>query len=536
MILRKPYAFLIKHFRLIHLVLSLLLGYILYKTNDTLSFFSEYLSTKTYERFDGLDNIYLPPYLYFIIACAMFISIVIFILLQKKDKPLKYYVFLPIFYTVLSFAFIFVRGQFQSIAYNQINLLQLRITRDGLYLFFLAQVPFLIMAVFRATGFNIRKFNFQKDWMELNIASSDNEEVELDLDFDSNDVHTKFRRRLRIMAYVFKENTALILATIGILLITVGGILYNVKYVKNKIYTENEVFNYNGVKMKVLSSYQLNNDIFGTDISSNNFTYTVVRINAVNTTSKEQVIDMDNFKIKIGSRISYSPTHNYNIPFIALGKAYTKLTLEPNSEKIFIVIFKIDNKYVDHFKQLEFIKSYKDVKGIRTYDLFKIDLDTRKIDKFTDVKQAKLNETLDFEGSILKKTNITITKFDIDDSFTYQYQQCINSCYDFVDYIIPKTYVTQNMIVMRLKLDINIDKDIYNEDLAKYLIPSIGHIRYEIDGKEYEQNVPAVNIELNYKTEYLYYEVNSELKKADNIYLDFRIVDKNYTYVLKETA
>ena len=44
MILRRPYAFLIKHFRLIHLILFVLFGYITYKANNMLSFFKEYIS------------------------------------------------------------------------------------------------------------------------------------------------------------------------------------------------------------------------------------------------------------------------------------------------------------------------------------------------------------------------------------------------------------------------------------------------------------------------------------------------------------
>ena len=49
MILRKPYAFLIRHFKLIHLILTVLLAYILYKTNKLLSFFNQYLSSGKYE-------------------------------------------------------------------------------------------------------------------------------------------------------------------------------------------------------------------------------------------------------------------------------------------------------------------------------------------------------------------------------------------------------------------------------------------------------------------------------------------------------
>ena len=44
MILRRPYAFLIKHFRLIHLILFILFAYITLKANNILSFFKEYIN------------------------------------------------------------------------------------------------------------------------------------------------------------------------------------------------------------------------------------------------------------------------------------------------------------------------------------------------------------------------------------------------------------------------------------------------------------------------------------------------------------
>ena len=48
MVLRKPYAFLIKKFRLIHLVLSFLIGFILYRSVLIVKFFIEYIKNICY--------------------------------------------------------------------------------------------------------------------------------------------------------------------------------------------------------------------------------------------------------------------------------------------------------------------------------------------------------------------------------------------------------------------------------------------------------------------------------------------------------
>ena len=43
-ILKKPYAFLIKHFKLIHLILCLLFLYLLFQTGNINQFFNDYVS------------------------------------------------------------------------------------------------------------------------------------------------------------------------------------------------------------------------------------------------------------------------------------------------------------------------------------------------------------------------------------------------------------------------------------------------------------------------------------------------------------
>ena len=45
MILRKPYAFFIKHFKLFHIILTILITYLIYRTGLLLSFFNEYIAT-----------------------------------------------------------------------------------------------------------------------------------------------------------------------------------------------------------------------------------------------------------------------------------------------------------------------------------------------------------------------------------------------------------------------------------------------------------------------------------------------------------
>ena len=48
MIIRKPYAFLIKYFKIIHIILFISMTFLLFKTRNIYMFFREYLLTGTY--------------------------------------------------------------------------------------------------------------------------------------------------------------------------------------------------------------------------------------------------------------------------------------------------------------------------------------------------------------------------------------------------------------------------------------------------------------------------------------------------------
>lgn len=534
MILRKPYAFLIKHFKLIHLILTIILAYILYKTNRLLSFFNQYLSSGRYEVIDNLTNIYIGPYFYLAIFLVIIISIVIFLLMRAKNKPLKYYFILVGYYIFLTVGLLFASVQLNNIGFNRIDILFLRIIRDVLLVLFLGQIPFVLISLVRAVGFNIKKFNFQRDLMELQVDEKDNEEFELDVDIDADDVKTRFRRRLRIISYVLKENKLVIMFIAGIVLIISGVVVHNTVYIKNLIYAENKTFTANGIEMKVLASYQFDNDFFGNDISRNKYSYTLARVKVKNISNNELGIAIKNFSLKINKDVIYNADIKEKNSFIPLGTTSDIVTLSGKEEKIFIVIFKIDKEYKNSKKVLEYASGYKISNGERIYNIKRVNLATKEIAKSEKVREVKIGDKLNFSGSILNNSSITIESFDMQDRFTYSYKQCLPECYTFNDYIVPKINTKYNITIMKLKLNISIDKSIYNDKLQDNLIRSSGHIRYIIDNKEYTQNFNIEDITPSIINDYRYFEVKGEAKKADAIYLDFIIMDKVYTYILKE--
>ncbi len=64
MIIRKPYAFLIKHFKLIHFVMLVLSIYIVNRANIIFNFFNEYVTTRQVSSAEYISSNYLPLFLF----------------------------------------------------------------------------------------------------------------------------------------------------------------------------------------------------------------------------------------------------------------------------------------------------------------------------------------------------------------------------------------------------------------------------------------------------------------------------------------
>ena len=102
MIFKKPYGFLIKHFRIIHIIITLLTIYIAFNTRNILSFFRRFISNGySITVVDNMAAQYINWTLYIAIFLALSSLIIVFILLRMKKKPNKMYLAAIIYYVIL---------------------------------------------------------------------------------------------------------------------------------------------------------------------------------------------------------------------------------------------------------------------------------------------------------------------------------------------------------------------------------------------------------------------------------------------------
>ena len=100
MILKKPYAFLIKHFKFIHVVLSIMLIYLLTKTVSIYNFFSGYLSNVGIISPEIVDEIFVNS-MFTIPFIIIILSVILLGILILKQKPFIFYIVVIVSYTII---------------------------------------------------------------------------------------------------------------------------------------------------------------------------------------------------------------------------------------------------------------------------------------------------------------------------------------------------------------------------------------------------------------------------------------------------
>ena len=175
MILKKPYAFLIKNFRLIHLILTGLIGYLLFRTFNLYNFFSRYVENVYATLGDALPSNYITIFMFLVSIIIIVFSLAMFLLMKKKDKPKNLYIGLSSYYILYFIGLILYFVLFKSMETSQMTIRNAMIIRDLTFIIIFPQAALLILSLIRAVGFDIKRFNFSKDLKELDINEEDNE-------------------------------------------------------------------------------------------------------------------------------------------------------------------------------------------------------------------------------------------------------------------------------------------------------------------------------------------------------------------------
>ena len=502
MIVRKPYAFFIKHFRLFHIIF-LFLAFLIIVGNITLfEFFDDYVTSNqttvsTYIVEGARINVLWP------ILLIAGLSIVMGVLIYKK-KSIKLYIIEIATYVLLTILFIVSNNIMNSLTEHLVDIRLVKAVHDILLVTCFVEAIMMAMLFTRATGFDIKKFDFEKDYARLQLSEADREEVELNLEFDGNVLKTKVNKILRHVKYFYFENKTLCYIIIASFVLLVTGSIITYVKTNTHIIVRNNNINASKFVIKYENAYIDNRNIRGNLINGNNFIVvkTNIRVKGTNALS----FNIANILLYIGQK-SYTPNKSNNQYFTDFGNGYDDSKIE--GEKNFYFVYEIPSDV--ELKNLKLI--YSDNNKYYEKKLDCIDL---RNDKF--MGSYTINESAKLQTKFIGDLDFKIDEVSIENKFLVPYIYKVNNKYYTSSYYVSSS------------INGNYDKSVIrfvSNDCN--LIANYGTIYYD----NRKSSVVLNKIQPLKNEEYCYFETDRDVVGASEIYLNLSLRGNVYKYYLK---
>ncbi|HOB25757.1 MAG TPA: hypothetical protein PLB45_04890 [Bacilli bacterium] len=529
MILRKPYAFIIKHFRLIHLAILGTLIFILMRINDLSSLFNTLLNSRTY-TYAGAD-VYLNSPIYLFIFIGLGLSAVVYWLLKEKKKPSNLYLFLIIYYFIAIIGFLYFNSILKTLINDSLNVDTLRLCRDLAFLLSAPGYIFSCICFVRGIGFNLKQFNFSKDIAELKIADNDSAEFELLVGQNNYKYMRWFRRARRELKYYILENKVAISIAGFVVLLILGFLGYRYYDSYMKAIKASQVATVNGISYVVNGSYITDRDING-NVVKDGSKFVVVNMSFNNTLNKEQALNLDIITLTYGE-LSYKPTLSYNSKFYDLGVPYKEAQVIPSSSMLDATLtFEIPSTMnVTNFTlKVRYGLENKSDSVISKYRLFTVN--AKEIDAPDVISTVNLNTAINTNIINNNEFDLNIIGYKITDSYNYKYVICSSSltCSTYSSLITSNKYDLSTMLVLDYDGKIY-DNAYFTKSLNTYnkIFESYCTIYYDYKNVSYSSKAKVVyDSDVDGKV-FLY--IDRKIALADNISL--RLDFRNYKYTIK---
>lgn len=513
MIIRKPYAFLIKNFKKIHIFLLVLSLYVLYQLININNFVNEFMRLGTYDLFKDPITNHITWYLTLSIFLLIIGSASILFLLNHKKKPWKIYLIPVIQYFLLLLVLGVIKSFFDSYT-TDVETTDLRMAKDLLTMFLIVQLPVIGIYVMRVFGLDMKKFSFNSDQEFLELSEADREEIEIGVSLDKESFIRRWKKLRRHLNYFYQEHKYICNWIFGIGIVIVIGLIYTNVFVTHKSYKLGQFYNVNGYSFRVNNAYFTDKDYTG-NIISNKSNFIVLDLTIKNY-SEPRTVNLDYFHIKNKTKDYVTTDKVFSKEFQDLGNAYDKVRKLKRDEVLdCIVIYKVDN-YLDKDK---FVLYYQESSGY----LRKIKLDITDLSTISDPIILNVKEPLEVNFKTGKDT-ISIDNYLIDTSFTYNVRECnVDGC----------SYQRKILNLGGQKiLKIDFASEEWESKNFIDFLTQYGKLIYK-DSNDVEGTVDIVNsIDQSYYGKTVFIKIPGEVENAKELGIDLIVRNKHYVYKL----
>lgn len=529
MVLKKPYAFLIRHFKLIHLLICIPLVYLLIRTGAIANFLNSYVGANYYTSEINLAGTYINYFMYLAILLVLLLVLTIFFLMRQKKKDTRYYLFFLFYYILLFVLITFCHSILNQIEDVALAAQTVRIYRDLSFIVWLPQFFFIGYTFLRGIGFDLKKFNFDEDAKELEISDIDSEEFELVFGKDAYKYKRTIRRFFREFRYYVLENKVAFGILGGIIVVLLGTLLYLNFGVYNRVYRETQRVTHNNLSVSVEDSILTKLDLGGDEYATYYLALAVLIHNNSRTTAS--TLDYENFQISVGGRM-ISPTLDRSSQFPDLGLPYARNTsIAPGEEGTYVLVYEIDPGLIDQDMTLKILDSLTLEIGSVTPIYRTVNLNYETTSSSEVVREIDYNKILDLSGTAVGLTQIQIKDYQINSSYEYSYESCTyNYCQTLQNKVTSST--TSNLLILERMFQMDTYSTYYSVRRGSgSFVSDFLKVRYVVGDTTYTSEVSEVTPrELS---DYWIFELPKNIENASTIDLIINIRGKEYIMHVK---
>ncbi len=425
MIIRKPFKFLIEHFKIINIILMLLIGFVTFKLFNLMHFFANFVTNSYTTREVDLALHYIGYLLPLAIIVIIVMNIIIYILFKSKDKDTKLYLASTCFYIIL-FVFTFIyRGTLDNFEFNTIASQTGLLYRDVSKFTFYPNFIFLIFYFLNVIGFDLTTFEFTNLRDDIDIAKEDDAEIEIGIKLEDYKIKRFLNKKIRELRYYVVDNKLVFMGFGGIIALIFAILGINGLIKLNNNIRIDKSFTYSNFSITVENSYLTKLD-YGGNLLSDKYHYLVLVLAVTNKSKTPKELDTDNFWLQIGSTSYIYPILDKSTYFKDLGEPYYKDKIEVNKTHKYVLCYQILDKEISNSYTIKILDSVKYVNGEGTPTYKKLKVSPRENDKIIDKGTYLPGETLSFDTTTLKESSLVIDDYNLTDNYTYSYNFCQN--------------------------------------------------------------------------------------------------------------
>ena len=535
MIIKNPYKILVKHYRLINLLLLIPIIYLLFICTNLSRFFDEFVAASYYTAETNLAELYIPGLALIVPIVFAIFNFIIWLLFYLKKKKNYYHIISAGYQLVLFVCLVFLYSSLLNLEMSKLDNTFYNFLRDISGLIIYPIYVLIIMGAINVVGLNIKTLRFDKH-EDLKITDEDEEDIEVKVGSDSIDTKKRFVHILRELKYYVIENKIIICI---IIVAIVGMISYKafLNYqIYNRTYNLNQSFILDNFTFSVKDSYITRVDYHGKVITKNKY-YLAVKISIKNNNS-DSIISKDTFRIHLDDKELF-PSYDKGSRFIDIGLPYKGQTIARDEKHDYVFVYELTENQLKGKYEMRILNNLTVEDNQLNASYKKINIRPKNISKSEKKWTKSINEKVTFTDSTLEKTNYKLKKVSIQPSYKYSYKLCYTerNCSNYEDTIVPSGGKMLMIVEDIIDYDSTIPYYAYKE---KNFYEDFVSIEYTFNVKTGSNPGPVtqtsnlVDITPKQLKDVKVFEVSSNLQSSYKINFIFTIRNKIYTMKVLE--